>query len=233
MSDWGRDSGRDGLDKELAAPCPTCGHALYKHREPGGKCDACVCVRKREPKYGCHDCAFLTESASRAVEHGALDGHQVFYLRNVDGLMKSISDARREGQRDGMQLLDSVAGPAVERAIAEARAERRESELGWLVELNGDPRPCWWTGHSPTSFTFEALEAMRFARARDAQLAIAWLVEPGTRRGCKAVEHGFGVGGGEANALTSIYEGQAEALREQDAEIARLRAKVESLEGKG
>lgn len=44
MSDWERDSGRDGLDKELGKPCPNCGHALYKHRVPGNKCDACVCV---------------------------------------------------------------------------------------------------------------------------------------------------------------------------------------------
>lgn len=105
----------------------------------------------REPKYGCHDCAFTTEFASLAVEHGARDGHQVFYLRNPDA-----------------------------------------SEFGWLIELGSDP-PRYWEGFDAGSFTANAFGALRFARAVDAQRAIAWLVEKGANSGCKAVEHGFQV----------------------------------------
>ena len=69
-------------------------------------------------------------------------------------------------------------------------------EIGWLVELGSSP-PRWWEGR-PTSilgmrsgneFTFVAADALRFARREDAERAIGWLVEKGTRDGCKAVEH--------------------------------------------
>jgi hypothetical protein len=68
-----------------------------------------------------------------------------------------------------------------------------ETASGWLIELGSDP-PRWWQGRGSSLFTHDAFEAMRFARAEDAQRAIAWLVEKGVHEGCKAVEHGF-IGG--------------------------------------
>jgi hypothetical protein len=66
--------------------------------------------------------------------------------------------------------------------------ERSKDETAWLVELGCLP-PQWWTGRAGDMFSGDANDAMRFARREDAEVAIAWLVEPGTRRGCKALEH--------------------------------------------
>ena len=108
-------------------------------------------------------------------------------------------------------------------------AERHDpsSEYGWLIELGSDP-PSWWDGRAPDGFVWDAFEAVRFARAEDAQRIIVWSIPDGVRRGCKATLHGFDATAketGDQRASMAIYEGQAEALREQDAEIKRLCAR--------
>ncbi len=78
---------------------------------------------------------------------------------------------------------------AAGRAAGRAAGLREAGESGWLVELGSDP-PRWWDGRSRL-FTSDAFDAIRFARAEDAQRAIAWLVEKGVHEGCKAVQHWF------------------------------------------
>ena len=63
-------------------------------------------------------------------------------------------------------------------------------ELAWLIEL-GSATPQWFTGRGADEFTTDANDALRFSREQDAYLAIFYLVAPGVRRGCKAVEHGW------------------------------------------
>lgn len=63
-------------------------------------------------------------------------------------------------------------------------------QFGWLVELGCSP-PKWWAGQNPYYFTTDANEAMRFSRREDAERAIGWLVAPGWREGCRALEHGW------------------------------------------
>lgn len=41
---------QDVLKSDAALCCPECGHALRKHRVPGGKCDACVCVHNDDSR---------------------------------------------------------------------------------------------------------------------------------------------------------------------------------------
>lgn len=65
-------------------------------------------------------------------------------------------------------------------------------QIGWLVELGCSP-PMWWTGRSHTPFSPNANAAIRFARREDAECAIAYLVKEGTRDGCKATEHLWGL----------------------------------------
>lgn len=62
------------------------------------------------------------------------------------------------------------------------------SESGpFLIELGCDP-PRWWAGESSYQFINSAELAMQFARRKDAERALSYIVKEGWSAGCKVVE---------------------------------------------
>jgi hypothetical protein len=64
-------------------------------------------------------------------------------------------------------------------------------EYGWLVERTDSGSPLFWTGDS---FSADSLNAIRFARERDALTAIRVLLpwDREIRANCLATEHSWG-----------------------------------------
>lgn len=74
-----------------------------------------------------------------------------------------------------------------------------KTETGWVLE-RGDSevsRPLYWNGTAigtePSAWTFDNLNAVRFARQIDAQVAAHNLMGRGqSRMGVRVAEHGWG-----------------------------------------